>query len=296
MTVLSIDIGGTNFRVGAVAEDGSILKFTKVPTPSVFSSGNVLEDLAGFLKEFSAGLEIDAVAIGFPATLDRERKRVVQAPNIPFMENLPVCDYLSEHLGLPVLAERDVTFSLCYDAEKYDIPVEGMVCGIYYGTGIGNAILVDGVPLSGRHGCAGELGHIPVLGSDVRCGCGNVGCLEAVAGGKALVKIREEKFPEASIGELFSVYGGEKVLYDFIDAMASAAATEINILDPDHILIGGGVFNMAGFPLDLFTERILARTRKPLPAEDLRLIFTEDEPDKAVIGGAIYARRKLSGK
>ena len=110
------------------------------------------------------------------------------------------------------------------------------------------------------------------------------------------MKIREEKFPEASIGELFSVYGGEKVLYDFIDAMASAAATEINILDPDHILIGGGVFNMAGFPLDLFTERILARTRKPLPAEDLRLIFTEDEPDKAVIGGAIYARRKLSGK
>ena len=150
MTVLSADIGGTNFRLGAVKEDGSIMKFEKVPTGSVFSSDNVLSDLEQQLCKFSEGISFDAIAIGFPATLNRERTRVAQAPNIPFMEDVPVCEYLQKAFGVPVLAERDVTFALCYDAEKYHLPSEGLICGIYFGTGIGNAILVDGKPLPGR--------------------------------------------------------------------------------------------------------------------------------------------------
>ena len=94
MIVLSLDIGGTHLRIGTVGQGGSVLNFEKLPTASVIRSGNVLSDLAGFLRSFSAGLSVDAIAIGFPATLDRSRRVVVQAPNIPFMENLPVCDYL----------------------------------------------------------------------------------------------------------------------------------------------------------------------------------------------------------
>lgn len=296
MTVLSIDIGGTNFRAGAVLEDGSVIKFEKVPTPSVFCSGDVLADLAGHLKAFSEGLTIDAVAIGFPATLDRDRKRVVQAPNIPFMEDLPVCDYLEEALGVPVVAERDVTFALCFDTAKYDVPDEGLVCGIYFGTGIGNAFLLDGKPLTGRHGAAGELGHIPVPGCTIPCGCGNVGCLEAVAGGKAIARIQRERFPETGIGDMFAFHSEDPAIVELVERMASAVTTEVNILDPDCVLLGGGVLTMKGFPRDLFEEYIRSQTRKPFPLNDLKLLYTEDEPDKSVIGGAIYARRKLAGR
>lgn len=296
MTVLSADIGGTNFRLGAVKEDGSIIKFEKVPTSSVFSSGSVLSDLEDMLRTFSEGLSFDAIAIGFPATLNRERTQVVQAPNIPFMENVPVCEHLQKAFGVPVLAERDVTFALCYDAEKYHLSGEGLICGVYFGTGIGNAILIDGKPLTGRHGSAGELGHIPVPGCTISCGCGNIGCLEAVAGGKALARIQREKFPETPIGEMFTRHGQEQALMEFIDGMAVAVATELNILDPDQILLGGGVLSMKDFPRALLDEKIREHTRKPLPWRELNLIYAEDEADKSVVGGAIYARRKLNGQ
>ena len=293
MAIIGIDIGGTNFRTGAVDEVGSVLKFEKVSTKSVLHSGDVLKDIAEFIKEFTKDLPVRAVAIGFPATLDPERKKVVQAPNIPYMEDLPVCDYLSAELNIPIVAERDVTYALCYDMAKYKIPEKGITCGIYFGTGIGNAISIEGIPLAGRHGTAGELGHIPVLGSDVVCGCGNTGCLEAVAGGKALVKIQQEHFPDTEVGALFTEHGGEKVLLDFVDGMSAAVATEINILDPDYVLVGGGVMKMADFPMAYFEECIRKRVRKPLPLNELNLIFTEDEKDKSVVGGTLYAAKKL---
>ena len=293
MKVLSIDIGGTNFRVGIVSANRTVEKLDRIPTASVIRSGNVLEDLFGFLSVYAEGISFDAVAVGFPATLNRERTQVVQAPNVAFMEDLPVCTFLEDRMQLPVLAERDVTFALCYDAEKYHLPSDGLICGIYYGTGIGNAILLNGVPLAGRHGAAGELGHIPVFGSTVRCGCGNIGCLEAVAGGKALARIQKERFPETPIHEMFLRHGQEQALVELIDGMALAAATEINILDPDQVLLGGGVLNMQGFPRVILDEKIREHNRKPLPCRELNLIYSEDVPEKSVVGGAIYACRKL---
>lgn len=296
MKVLSIDIGGTNFRVGIVSESGTVEKLDRIPTASVIRSGNVLEDLFEFLNVYPDGTSFNAVAIGFPATLNRERTQVVQAPNIAFMEDLPVCAFLEDRMHLPVLAERDVTFSLCYDVEKYQLSTDGLICGIYYGTGIGNAILLNGTPLSGRHGAAGELGHIPVFGSTERCGCGNFGCLEAVAGGKALARIQKERYPETPINEMFLRHGQEHALVELIDGMAMAAATEINILDPDQVLLGGGVLNMQGFPREILDQKIREHTRKPLPCRELNLIYTDDEPEKSVVGGAIYACRKLGVK
>ena len=293
MTVLSIDIGGTNFRLGAVRNDGTVAKFDKVSAEAVFQSGNVLEDLSQIIRDFSSDLSFDAVSIGFPATLNRERTRVVQAPNIPSMEEIPVCEQLQKTLHVPVVAERDVTFALCYDVEKYHLPTEGVICGIYFGTGIGNAILVGGTPFTGRHGTAGELGHIPVPGCSIPCGCGNIGCLEAFAGGKALARIRRDRYPETPIEEIFSCHGEEKELLEVIDGMAVAVSTEINILDPDQVLLGGGVLSMKDFPRARLEQKIREHTRKPLPWLELELIYTGDEPDKSVIGGAVYARRKL---
>ena len=293
MNVLSIDIGGTSFRIGAVREDGSLIRFEKVPTASVFCSESILSDLVSYIKTFTRQLAIDALAIGFPVTLNRERSRVVQAPNTPFMENLPVCEALRQALNLPVFAERDVTFALCYDMEKYQLSENGLTCGIYFGTGIGNAMMRNGKPVSGRHGATGELGHIPVWGSMVPCGCGNAGCLEAVAGGKAIARLQRERYPETPISEMFAAQGGREDLLEIVNGMAIAVATEINILDPDQVLIGGGVLNMKGFPLKELDQMIRARTRKPLPCKDLHVIYVEDEPDKSVFGGAVYVRHAL---
>ncbi len=288
--IIGIDIGGTHFRIGLVDIEGDAknFRFQKLPTKQVLHSGDVLRDLAEFIKEYAIGQVYNAVSIGFPATLNKSRTKILQAPNLEFMENLPVVDYLSEALGVPVYAERDVTMTLCYDMRKYEIDSRGITCGIYFGTGIGNAIMIDGKFLAGRNGTAGELGHIPVDGSEIKCGCGNVGCMENLAGGKYLAYLHKNYYPDCEIAELFVKYGQEDLLLEFVDRIAMSVATEINILDPDNIILGGGVLNMDSFPKNLLHEKIIKHTRKPYPAENLNIIYAEDEPQKSVIGAAYY--------
>ena len=132
--IIGIDVGGTNFRIGTIATDGTVQQFRKIPVREVFRSAGPLEDLCTFLHRYiSEGrIEITAISIGFPATIDRDRKRVLQAPNLPYMENLPVVEYLTRELGIPVFIERDVTLVLYYDMIAYDIPRRGIISGFYF--------------------------------------------------------------------------------------------------------------------------------------------------------------------
>lgn len=347
--VIGIDIGGTNFRIGAVrlehicmAEEDNLQKafgstanmyagatqdadgmgedvqtgrsgigervlalgayrvylshFQKIPVREVFCSASVMEDLTQYLRRYCEMLRCEgktaaAVSIGFPTTLDKNRRTVLQAPNIPFMENMPVVEALERALGIPVLIEKDVGMSLLYDKIKYGLDDCQWLCGIYFGTGIGNAIFADGRLLTGRNGTAGELGHIPVDGSVEKCGCGNEGCMENLAGGKYLARLCRGVYRQTEIGELFLKHADEPLLRQFVDRMAATVAVELNILDPDCLVLGGGILNMKAFPKAYLRERILFHTRKPYPAQNLRLIFAGDEREKAVVGAALFAAK-----
>lgn len=291
-TIIGIDIGGTNFRIGAVCEDGAVLDFRKIPVKQVFTTCEPLADLSIYLKSYCEGKCVEAIAIGFPATLDADRRTVLQAPNVAFMENLPVVEVLGRELNVPVYIERDVSMTLFFDCQKYRIPDNGIVCGFYFGTGIGNAITLNGIPLVGKNGTAGELGHIPANGNLEICGCGNVGCMEVLTGGRYLAHLCESVYPDTPIGEIFIRHAQDALLKQFVDRMAMTVATEINILDPHYILIGGGVPSMEGFLRKLLLERIHFYTRKPYPANNLDIIFTEDEDTKSVVGAAMYARKR----
>ena len=287
--IVGIDIGGTNFRIGAVGQGEKKANFLrKVPVKNVFCSEEPIKDLTFCLKEYRGflgknGMQISAVSIGFPATLDKERKIVLQAPNIPFMENMPVVQEISRELCLPVFIEKDVNLALCYDGMKYGISDSEVLIGCYFGTGIGNAISINGKFLSGKNGVAGELGHIPVDGNH----------MENIAGGKYLSHLCQTEYLNTKVGELFHIHGMDSVLRKFVDRMAMAVAAEINILDPDYVLIGGGVPNMKEFPLEYLEQKIREHVRKPYPERNLKLIFAEDEEDKCVVGAAVYAAEKM---
>ena len=117
--------------------------------------------------------------IGFPATLDRNRHRVLQAPNVPGIDGLSAAD-LGRLAHVPVYFERDVNLLFSCDMLDLGIPSQGLSVGIYIGTGIGNAIFYNGRPLSGKNGVSGELGHIPRSGSGEICGCGNLAAPNAL--------------------------------------------------------------------------------------------------------------------
>jgi len=288
--IIGIDIGGTHFRIGEI-ENGKVISSKKIKTYDVFTTYDVIGDLSKAIKDFVQDKKIDAISIGFPGTIDKERKKVVQIPNIKDISNIAIVDELTKVFNVPVYLERDTNMLLYYDVNKYGLSNEECVVGIYFGTGVGSAIFMNGKPYNGANGTAGELGHIPVDGNPLICGCGNIGCMETIAGGKYLSKINKEIF-RGDLNDIFKKYVGHEVIKRYIERMSMAVATYINTLDPDYVLIGGGIVGMPNFPVDLLKERIIYHTRKPEPANSLKLIFADDEADKGIMGAYYYSQDK----
>ncbi|MDR1559395.1 MAG: allose kinase [Clostridiales bacterium] len=293
--IIGVDIGGTNIRIGAVADDNSIIKEARASSDTIEGAG-ASEKLKDFIRGFICGLgeSIEAISIGFPSILNRSRTVALSTPNLDGFDNMSVKAEYEKEFGIPVVIEKDACMLIYNDMEKFHIKRQGIIVGCYFGTGIGNIILCDGKPLVGFDGVAGELGHIPVMGKSDACGCGLYGCLELYASGKALERIRATKFPQTPIRNVFKEHAGCPEITEFIDNMSIAISTEINILNPFCIVLGGGVIAMKGFPYEKLLERVQARTRKPLPACSLNIIKSDTaNVFNGVTGAAIFAREYL---
>lgn len=290
--IICLDIGGTNCRIGLVDREGGLSESRIIPTCQL-AEGDFLAALARLIDDYrkchSGGHMIRAVSMGFPATIDRERRRVLQAPNIPGLEdNLAICDVLEDALALPVFLERDVNLLLAYDLRQLRLDRRGTIIGIYFGTGIGNSIYINGQWLRGYNGVAGELGHIPQLYSDCQCGCANRGCIEPLGGGRRLSELCETRFTGTGIKEIYLRHADTPEVRAQVEAMAVAVATEVNILDPDYVVLGGGLLQMEAFPLEYFEEKIRAHTRKPYPLENLRIRYARMNQENGIIGAGLY--------
>lgn len=294
--VLGIDVGGTNFRIGLVEQNGKLYNFTIESSSILTQSDNPLQSFKKYIKNYLQTYlngKLIAISVGFPATVSKDKNKIYSAPNLTGFNNINISEHLEEEFQVPVFLDRDVNYLLMYDIIVHNIPQKGVTVGFYIGTGFGNAIYINGEFLSGKNGVAGELGHIPVLHSKELCGCGNVGCIEIYASGKALYRIWELNFKDTEIDEIFMKYKDSPVLKDFIDAISIPIATEINILDPDNIIIGGGVVNMKGFPIDYFEECIFQHVRKPYPALNLKYIYSLNNKEAGVMGAAYYAFARI---
>ncbi len=291
---LGIDIGGTNFRMGLISKDGGLSAYEKRPSAEISGDdavGKLGDAIVGYLRRNAA--EVGAVCIGFPAAVDKARTTVLNAPNLVGFDGVPVGSVLSERLNLPVYIEKDVNLLLTADLKELGSCADDVVA-CYIGTGIGNAIMIGGRLVTGANGVAGELGHIPFGDSTEVCGCGNVGCAEALCGGVHLARIRDEYFSETEMGELFVKHGEHPLLREYIERLARVIAAEINIIDPELLLLGGGVVEMKAFPKDRLLAAILSHTRKPLPHDNLKIAYSPaGDGTNGVIGAGIIAWRKI---
>lgn len=293
--IICLDIGGTNCRMGLVDRAGTLLE-SQIISTAALAQEDFLPALTRVLRkacqECKPCYHVRAVSMGFPATVNKTRRNVLQAPNIPGLaDNLPVCDILERELGLPVFLERDVNLLLAYDLQVLGLEDADTVIGIYFGTGIGNSIYLNGKFHAGHNGVAGELGHIPQLGSREVCGCGNVGCLEPLGGGRKLSQLCAEAFLDTDITEIYLRHSDDARLRQQVEAMAVAVATEVNILDPDYVVLGGGLLQMRGFPVEQFEQAIRTHTRRPYPLQNLRLVYARANQENGILGAGIYGWR-----
>lgn len=298
--VLGIDIGGTNFRIGFVDRKGNVSKY-KIESSSILITpqSSSLEALVCYIRTFldqnTAELP-KGIAIGFPSTISKDKTKVHSIPNLSLsgFENVNLPEYIESRLHVPVFLNKDVNFLLLCDLKKKKPGKKDIILGMYIGTGFGNSLYVGGRFLDGKNGVAGELGHIPAFGNKELCGCKNIGCAETYASGAALKKLQEKFFPDTFIGDIFTKHGEDERILHYIDGLSVPIATEINILDPDLVIIGGGIPAMKDFPKKLLEECILMHTRKPYPAATLELTYSINSPEAGIMGAGLYAFQQVT--
>lgn len=292
MKVLGIDIGGTNIRMGVVDENFELTNFERCPCQQMLGDEHAVPNLITAIQEYLdrvADKEIAAISVGIPGQVSRDKSFVYSVPQVHGLENTDLGKRIEAAVGLPAYVGHDVDYLLAHDINvmSLDPNHSRTILGFYLGTGLGNALYINGSPYSGKHGVAGELGHIPLYGVTDVCNCGGIGCTETRCCGGYLAKLVAEEFPDCHIGDIFVKHGDDPRIIKVVKDFAIPLATEITILDPDFVVIGGGLPMMPGFPKEMLENEIRLRSRHPLPADDLHFYYASDSQANGVIGGAM---------
>ena len=259
MLKVGIDIGGTKIAGGVVDAEGRIVEKLRVDTPA--DTGELAQAVIDMAAHFIASHEIAAVGVAAAGFIDKDRATVIHAPNIAW-HNEPFKATLEGGIGVPVTIENDANAAgwaeFRFGAGR---DVDHMVM-LTLGTGVGGAIVLDGELFRGGHGIAAELGHIRFTRDGLPCGCGQNGCLEQYASGRALQREANAIADGGGIGEALAALRAEKgtisgpavsrlvlaadpgaieALRRVATALGEACGGFQAVLDPELFVIGGGV-------------------------------------------------------
>ena len=299
--VLGIDIGGTHLRMGAVDVNGSLESFEKVSSAPL-REGNGPENLVALIHDylcryaFEPG-SVKAVSISIPGTVRKDKEGCYSAPYLSGFARADLRSWLEKRLCIATLIDRDANFLLLSDIERSGTDLSGteheMLVGLYYGSAVANAFYLNGHFYDGARGVAGEISHNQLYGLEERDVCGNTGCVGLRCGGKYLVRLAQERFPDIPFEEIFEKRGDTPELRQFIQDMAIPITQIAKILDPAVIFIAGGVVDMRGFPQKQLDQAAREHMRHSLPADTAKLVFTHHSDRSGVLGAALYAHRQL---
>ncbi|AHG19523.1 sugar kinase [Chania multitudinisentens RB-25] len=294
-TWLGIDIGGTSTRLLMMDDQHQWLGFHKIATSSWSQANNALPTLATLIQSVLENQQVNGVMIGLPGILSRDRQQVLSLPFIQALDNQPAAQLLTEMIGIPVAMDKDVNHLMLWDLMQLEHLPQNAV-GLYLGTGMGNSLWLNGHFYYGAYGGAGELGHIPLVGStsadrEHLCPCGNFGCAETTTSGHWLSNWAHLNVPDTPMSQLFTQHHNHPELKDFIKRLAKIAATEMNILDPECLILGGGVLSMIDFPLASLREQIVQHLRPPVTRNGLKIIFSDSTDHTGCRGACLAAER-----
>lgn len=311
---IGLDIGGTKISGCVIDSSGAILARGRKDTPAQ-DPGAIVDEAADLIRELSFEREIDAVGVACAGFIDRTGSTVLFAPNLAWRD-LPFKQLLESALDLPVTIENDAN-AAAWGEFRFGAAVgtADMVL-VTVGTGIGGGVVTNGVLLRGAFGIAAELGHMRVVPGGIRCGCGNRGCWEQYASGTALVREARElvvsETPHAA--RLSELCGGDpagltgpdvtraaaegdpaavELLLDLGTWIGEGAASVAAILDPEMVVLGGGVAEAGGLLIDpavaAFRRHLTGRGHRP----EARFVVASLGNAAGMIGAADLAAQSL---
>ena len=292
--VLAADLGATHSRIAVADLGGKIIAETaadiEIDSGPQHVLGWVEETFDRLLEESDQQQSnVLGIGIGLPGPVEFAEGRPVSPPIMPGWDGYDVRGHFGGRFDVPVLVDNDVNIMALGEQWVMETPVEDLLF-IKVGTGIGSGLILDGQLRRGAQGAAGDIGHVPVGESDTVCRCGNIGCVEAEAGGAALARALSEKGKETANSRDVAalVRSGDQ---DAMQAVRRAGrllgrvlAATVNLLNPAMIMIGGDVAE-AGDQLLAGVREIVYQRSTALATNDLT-ITSSTLGDRAGILGA----------
>jgi len=316
--VVGVDLGGTKIGAGLVDGEGHIIASDYRQTLAAEGPdaviGRMLEAAGEVMARAGARRpDVAAVGIGSPGPLDIETGVVLTSPNLPGWDCVPLRQRIEDGLGITTFLDNDAN-AAALGEHRFGAGrgVDHMIY-VTVSTGIGGGLILDGALYHGVAGMAGEVGHQTIAPDGPRCGCGNRGCVEALASGTAiahearasvargaptLIAELAEGSPERITAKLVAEAAGQgdeeahRILTEAMESLGIGIANLVNLFNPQLIIIGGGLANIG--PL-LFepVRRAIDRRAFPAPARAVRVVPAELNDDVGVLGAAAVALARI---
>ena len=314
MYYIGLDVGGTTFKAGVVTEDGRIVHKDAMPTGIERPYQEIIADMAALCKKVAADAgiemsEIKSIGVGVPGLFDNKTGMIPFCTNLGW-HDIPFVAEMKKHLDTPVYGDNDATVAGLAES------VAGVSAGIRdsvfltLGTGVGGGIIIDGKPYSGAHGCGSEIGHMMIKMGGELCTCGNYGCFERYASATAIIREARKAIVEYPESSMLAACGGDpeklnaKIVIDaakagdeaakavfggYVQALAVGIINIINMLDPEVIVLGGGVSAAGEFLLDAVREAVKPMVFfKTMPYARIELAQLGN--DAGIIGAAMLGK------
>ena len=308
---IGIDVGGTKINAFRVTRDGTVAERTSRPTPADDEAAT----LSAMVELARSLLTPDVIAVGVGAAgmIDSKEGVLGFAPNLAW-RNLPIAERMRDALGLPCQVDNDASMA-AYGEFRF-----GAGRGyrhlllVTVGTGLGGGIVSDGRLFRGANGFASEIGHIIVEPGGPLCGCGNHGCWEQVAAGRAIDRMGREEAREHEHSILRRLAGGDpdqvtgelvtqaakqgddaakRILAEAGRRLGQGIAGLVNVLDPQVVVVGGGAIVAGDLLLDPARAAFLDAVEGPEYRPRVPIVPAELGNDAGAVGAATLALEEL---
>ena len=314
--ILAADVGGTNMRTALLNVKGEVLNSLKRPSLAHKGREALIKRLVQMfqdtLREGGADIrKIRGIGVGFPGPLDTERGIVFNPPNLKGWQEVYLRDILEQEMGRPVALENDANAAALGEHWKgAGRGTRSLVC-LTLGTGVGGGVVLEGRVWHGAKGIAGEIGHMTLVKNGRRCGCGNRGCLETYGSAtgiittmKGLLERHHIKPKEAVTLERMGRWArrssrvqrfkgskgplpalAQRAIRETGVSLGIGIANVANLLNPEMIVLSGGVTNLGEYLFGPLREEVKKRAL-PKVVEGLRIVRAELGDNAGVVGAA----------
>lgn len=314
MVSIGIDVGGTGIQMGVVDEAGRILEkgaiVTRIDLPWQEQIAQMAACAADTLRRSGHSMDdVRAIGAGVPGIVDPKTNIVPFCTNLKW-HNVPFAEEFRKHMDKPVFVDNDATVAGLAES------VAGVSAGshssvfITLGTGVGGGIVLGGKVWSGFHGVGSEIGHMILELDGEPCTCGNKGCLERYCSATAIIRMAREQLERHPDTLILTMAEGDpgkinakividaareadpvavKVFRRYVSYLSQAIANIINMLDPEMIVLGGGVSKAGPFLLNAVRREVPSYLLyKTMPYSQIELARLG--PDAGIIGAAMLGR------